>query len=222
MQIHNLDNNHEILSSTLNSIYKLCFDFNLEDLTPTDEPTNTNCRKRIKLTPKNQECLFPLYICLADPKEFTLKKVDAALEEICLDNFYFLITPENAVHIVPLLKLEIYQYSLLPLREAEFMANIHFYFSKENQKNLFRKIDLNKIELTTKENKILDALFEKGNQGLTRSELIEVGWNNLNVYHKTLDVHLFNLRKKIQALKLEIQFENQAWKLNLSNRFISE
>ena len=60
--------------------------------------------------------------------------------------------------------------------------------------------------LTPKEFQIVNVLH--GNKCcLDRDEIIEKVWGNVQVTRKTLDVHLFNLRKKLEPIALAISFE---------------
>lgn len=58
--------------------------------------------------------------------------------------------------------------------------------------------------LTSKEIGILGVLLKKRQSGATRSEIIRSVWAGLNVSHKTFDVHLHNLRRKIRTTGTKI------------------
>lgn len=61
--------------------------------------------------------------------------------------------------------------------------------------------------LTVKELQIFTILFKNFNQYVSRKKIFEEAWKGTNVSTKTLDVHLFNLRKKIINSGLRIRFE---------------
>jgi len=58
--------------------------------------------------------------------------------------------------------------------------------------------------LTSKEFQLLAILHDAQNNTLTRDEMIEQLWGKVKVTSKTLDVHLSNLRRKVEPLGLEI------------------
>ncbi len=61
-------------------------------------------------------------------------------------------------------------------------------------------------QLTVKEFRILLALHKKLNENVSRKHLRDAVWGNTIVGAKTLDVHLFNIRKKIFKLGLRIAY----------------
>jgi len=61
-------------------------------------------------------------------------------------------------------------------------------------------------QLTAKELKIFSIFYKSLGRKISRQKLQEEIWGNINVSPKTLDVHIFNLRKKIQRLEMEIIF----------------
>lgn len=60
--------------------------------------------------------------------------------------------------------------------------------------------------LTSKEFQILSILMHASNQILSREEIVERVWSSVHVSPKTLDVHLFKLRRKIAPLNVAIEF----------------
>ncbi len=63
------------------------------------------------------------------------------------------------------------------------------------------------VSLTHKEYRILDTLSLSNNQAVARDRLLQTIWTDVKVGRKTLDVHLFHLRKKIKSIGLSILFE---------------
>lgn len=61
-------------------------------------------------------------------------------------------------------------------------------------------------QLTIKEFQILLTLHKNFNESVSRQKLQEAVWGNTVVGAKTLDVHLFNIRKKILKLGLQIEY----------------
>jgi len=58
--------------------------------------------------------------------------------------------------------------------------------------------------LTKKEFMILSTLLESHGNWLSKESLLELGWPNIKVGLKTIDVHILHLRRKIQPLHLKI------------------
>ena len=61
------------------------------------------------------------------------------------------------------------------------------------------------VRLTPKEFEILDALDRSGGR-LDRNRLFQSVWSDAVVGKKTLDVHLFSLRQKLEKLGLEVRW----------------
>lgn len=61
-----------------------------------------------------------------------------------------------------------------------------------------------RAKLTVTEFQIFLILRENYGTGTTRAELVSKIWGGTTVVTKTLDVHLFKLRRKIEPLKLQI------------------
>jgi len=68
--------------------------------------------------------------------------------------------------------------------------------------------ELKSRPLTSKEFQILNLLRQANQHSLSRGELVRGIWGNLKVSANSLDVHLFNLRRKIHPLDLEILFRS--------------
>lgn len=64
--------------------------------------------------------------------------------------------------------------------------------------------------LTSRELQILDTLKQAPGKTLTKEQLFSQVWENLKVGGKCLDVHLFNLRRKIRPLGLDIYYVSPA------------
>ncbi len=60
--------------------------------------------------------------------------------------------------------------------------------------------------LTAKEFQILSLLQEAPQHAVSRNEIVQKVWGNVKVGSKTLDVHIFNLRRKLNPIQVEISF----------------
>ena len=63
------------------------------------------------------------------------------------------------------------------------------------------------IPLTHKEFQIMRNFTNGGSEIITKDSLIESVWSDISVGRKTLDVHIYNLRKKLRTIGVSIQFE---------------
>lgn len=72
------------------------------------------------------------------------------------------------------------------------------------QKLTVKRRGLSSIELTPKEMSIFSELFKAGKNHVPRGRLLEAVWGRVKVSGKALDVHLFNLRRKLQTLEIQI------------------
>lgn len=61
--------------------------------------------------------------------------------------------------------------------------------------------------LTSKEFQILSTLRSAPGMAMTRQQIQDSVWSDLHVGNKTFDVHLYNLRRKIDTLGIRIDFD---------------
>lgn len=60
------------------------------------------------------------------------------------------------------------------------------------------------IQLTPREFQILNFLITRGDHGVPKSDLLQSIWKNTNVTSNTVEVHLCNMRKKLDTIGFEI------------------
>lgn len=110
-------------------------------------------------------------------------------------------------------------YLTKPFQINEVLVKIERFFNQHVEKNseklkLLSESFIN-ANLTYKESKILSTLVKSLNNFVPRKEIIENVWNNPEVVHpKTLDVHLYNLRRKLEPLGFQI-YSDSASRLKL-------
>ena len=103
-----------------------------------------------------------------------------------------------------------------PYSAAEIIGKVENVFEKQQQNALERYADQIAEEafLTVKELKIFKLMVERYGSYVTRQAMIERLWPKVKVNAKTLDVHLHNLRKKLEGSGFEIQnLERGKWTL---------
>ena len=64
-------------------------------------------------------------------------------------------------------------------------------------------------QLTRKENLIFEVLRRAGKSGLDRNTLAEKIWNDVTIQSNTIDVHIFNLRRKLNSTRFRIVYEDR-------------
>lgn len=66
------------------------------------------------------------------------------------------------------------------------------------------------VDLSGKELRILRLFSTARDQSLSRDELMQAFWHKKPVHPKALDVQIFNLRKKLEKVDMEIRFRPEA------------
>ncbi|MFZ4712453.1 MAG: response regulator transcription factor [Bacteriovoracaceae bacterium] len=112
-------------------------------------------------------------------------------------------------------------YLTKPFHVNELQVKIERFFNLRDQKiadqkkqNPLTESFIN-TKLTYKESKIIALLMKEMNSYVARKDIIETVWNSVNVHPKTLDVHLYNLRRKIDPLGFQI-FSDSTGRLKLT------
>jgi DNA-binding response OmpR family regulator len=60
------------------------------------------------------------------------------------------------------------------------------------------------IQLTPREFQILNFLIDRGESGVQKGDLLQSIWKNTNVTSNTVEVHICNIRKKLDPIGFEI------------------
>ena len=93
-------------------------------------------------------------------------------------------------------------YILKPLRPNELVAKVEKALNHiSNREILILRNDLDGIQiadLTFREHQLLTIFLSRPNRSVKRDELYGAIWSKVTVNRKTLDVHLFNLRRKLR------------------------
>ncbi len=113
-------------------------------------------------------------------------------------------------------------YIIKPFPEIEFIAKINRVLAladTKSQKPCCLPISMNptsmtvhngEIEsqtLTSKEYQIVSALVAAKDCAISRNDLVEAVWTGTSIGPKTLDVHIYNLRRKLIGIDLDIRFQ---------------
>ncbi len=62
------------------------------------------------------------------------------------------------------------------------------------------------VQLTPKEFHVFSYLYREGGKKLKKEDIVREVWHGVKVCPKTLDVHLFNLRRKLSKTSLKIEY----------------
>jgi DNA-binding response OmpR family regulator len=108
-------------------------------------------------------------------------------------------------------------YILKPLRPNELVAKVEKSLHQiSNREILILRNDLDGIQvtdLTFREHQMLTIFLSRTDRKVKRDELYAAIWGKVNVNKKTLDVHLFNLRRKIRPYDYDIICQDQIFSL---------
>ncbi len=140
----------------------------------------------------------------------------ASLASIDLQRSYFFILDESlAPWIIPLLQNGAFDVSVGYPHLSELHGKLEYFFSELHQSAIFKANPPFKLDLTRKEQQLFD-FFISHPQGVNRQELMTLCWKDLTVHPKTLDVHLFNLRQKLETVGAAICFLEGKWIVDFS------
>jgi DNA-binding response OmpR family regulator len=111
------------------------------------------------------------------------------------------------------LRVGVRDYILKPIRPNELVAKVERALMQiDNRSVLIFKNDLdgNQLtDLTFREHQIMTVFLNSPSRTIERDTLIETVWNKTLVNRKTLDVHVFNLRRKLRPIGYDIVSERQ-------------
>jgi DNA-binding NarL/FixJ family response regulator len=111
------------------------------------------------------------------------------------------------------LRVGVRDYILKPLRPNELVAKVERALLQINNRSIliFRnELDGQQVtNLTFREHQILTVLLNKPSRTCPREMLLDAVWNKTLVNRKTLDVHVFNLRRKLRPMGYDILCKGQ-------------
>ncbi|MBL7664483.1 MAG: response regulator transcription factor [Bacteriovoracaceae bacterium] len=105
---------------------------------------------------------------------------------------------------------QVYPFNVnLLLSKISLVLNNNLKFISRQKSQLEQR--LQNLDLTFKESKILKLFMDAQDYKIHRDTLVNEIWGEMVVHFKTLDVHLYNLRRKIQKAELEIRSEGAGY-----------
>ena len=194
--IEDMEDLQPIYSHIFNSEdFKLIFFTSFEDF------------RRAYLTEKNHPDLIIADIMLEDGHFFKL------LNELdmTLNTPYMVISSSDDLETIR----NAYQagaidYLLKPFNQNEIRAKVERHLLnieeriQETSKSL-EALNLDLTQFTNKEIKIIESFNMKEEKTLHRNEIVKVIWKNIAIHPNTLDVHIYNLRKKLKTFDYGIK-----------------
>lgn len=109
-------------------------------------------------------------------------------------------------------------YITKPFGKSELVVKVERLLNGEKQLEVLCEIDPitmsieakdgSRVSLTAKEFQILTMLNEEEAHFVTRDMLVSRIWNRIMVNTKTIDIHIFNLRRKLQQAGFSIEFQS--------------
>ena len=108
-------------------------------------------------------------------------------------------------------------YILKPLRPNELVAKVERALNQISNREIFiLRNDLDGIsvsDLTFREHQLLTIFLSRPGRSVKRDDLYGAIWTKVTVNKKTLDVHLFNLRRKLRPHGYDIICQGQVFML---------
>jgi DNA-binding NarL/FixJ family response regulator len=115
------------------------------------------------------------------------------------------------------LKTGVRDYLLKPIRPNELVAKVERALTAANNREiLILRNDLDGVQisdLTFREHQLLTLFLSRPNRRISRDDLYGAIWSKVTVNRKTLDVHLFNLRRKLRPHGYDIFCKDQTFSL---------
>lgn len=95
-------------------------------------------------------------------------------------------------------------YLIKPINQDELIAKTekHLLYLQEKNNETSKSLEALNLDLsdfTNKEIRIIESFNIKEEKTLHRSEIVKLIWKNITIHPNTLDVHIYNLRKKLKT-----------------------
>lgn len=158
---------------------------------------------------------FSLQLYEVNASEELVNTVIHKIESLVFKRSFFVLSNCLSHWTPTLLAHGAFDVMIGPMRSLEFMGKLEYFFSDSHQTYLLKNNTNFHLELTKKEQQLFDFLMANP-KGVTREQLMTICWKNISVHPKTLDVHLFNLRQKLESVGGSVNFRNGSWYLHFS------
>lgn len=108
-------------------------------------------------------------------------------------------------------------YLIKPFNKTEVIVKIERILQNKTPIDFIQNAETFKDELTLIENKLFQLFTQTPGKILNRDDLFKTIWRKIQVNPKTLDVHLSNLRKKINLSLWRLESVDNGWKMIKKN-----
>lgn len=163
--------------------------------------------KRAHMNEKNHPDLIIADIMLEDGHFFKLLNES----DITLNIPYLVISSSDDLETIrTAYHAGAIDYLLKPFNQNEIRAKVERHLhnieerNQESSKSL-EALNLDLADFTNKEIKIIESFNIKEEKTLHRNEIVKVIWKNIAIHPNTLDVHIYNLRKKLKPYNYAIK-----------------
>lgn len=125
--------------------------------------------------------------------------------DITLDTAYMIISSSDEIDTIrQAFEVGAIDYILKPLRFNEVRGKVEKHLIELEERNYETSKSLKALKLdfnsfTNKEIRIIESFNSKDDKVLHRNEIVKIIWKNITIHPNTLDVHIYNLRKKLKA-----------------------
>lgn len=101
-------------------------------------------------------------------------------------------------------------YILKPFNRNEIKAKVEKHLHHIEEKNhetskSLEALNLDLTQFTNKEIKIIESFNTQEDRTLHRNDIVKIIWKNIAIHPNTLDVHIYNLRKKLKQSNYSIK-----------------
>lgn len=101
-------------------------------------------------------------------------------------------------------------YILKPFNQNEIKAKVERHLIQIEERNhetskSLEALNLDLSQFTNKECKIIESFNVREDKTLHRNEIVKIIWKNIAIHPNTLDVHIYNLRKKLKEYNYGIK-----------------
>lgn len=101
-------------------------------------------------------------------------------------------------------------YILKPFNKNEVKAKVEKHLHQIEERNhetskSLEALNLDLSQFTNKEIKIIESFNTQEDKTLHRNDIVKIIWKNIAIHPNTLDVHIYNLRKKLKQSNYSIK-----------------
>jgi len=144
---------------------------------------------------------------IVDTSENFPETLESLQELNVIERTIVILCPHQSVEISKLLGIGVKDVFVKPTLSEELAAKLQGF------NNLLRHpLFLNsRYGLSLKQQKIFELLKAKRSLGVTRTDVLTTVWPQQQVSEKSVDVHIYNLRRSLTPFNLKIEHQSNRW-----------